>query len=192
MAPRRGRGAGRRGRSWSSSGHAAPWSAGAGPAGSSRAAAPCWSWSRSRRGRRGGWDQCDPGTPSIAGAAALRPDDRVRWRSASFFITELLVVDERPDHTIVDAQAPIVQLGNQSAQGEVALLAALQQPVPILTDQLLGSMSAHLASRHAPGLAIPVDPLDRRADRHAEAGRGLVTRQAVTLDCLNHPLAKIH
>jgi hypothetical protein len=52
-------------------------------------------------------------------------------------------------------------------------------------------MAPHLAGRHAAGPAISVDPSDRRADRHFEASRGLVSRQPVALDRFNHSLAKV-
>ena len=103
----------------------------------------------------------------------------MRYLRHETLITELLVVDERPDHAIVDAQAPLSQLGDQTTQGEVALPAALQKLVPILANQLLRPMASHLAGRHATGLAISVDPLDRRADRHFEASRSPTTRQSL-------------
>jgi len=46
-------------------------------------------------------------------------------------------MDEGPDHPIVHAEAPIGQLADQPTQGELALPAALQQPLPILSDELL-------------------------------------------------------
>jgi hypothetical protein len=63
-------------------------------------------------------------------------------------------MDERPDPAIVDAQTPVSQLGDQSAQGEVALPATPQEPVPMLTDQLFQPMTPDSAGRHAAGPAI--------------------------------------
>src|SRR5262249_52979094 len=129
---------------------------------------------------------------STADAAALRRVDPARWRSASFFVTQLLFVDERPDHPVVHAQAPLGQLADQTAQGELAIPAAMQQPIPVLANKLLRAISAYLAWRHTAGLTVPVDPIDRRADRHLEAGCRLIARQAVPLDRLNHSLPKVH
>src|SRR5437660_3268040 len=66
------------------------------------------------------------GRPSIGRAGAPHRGDRARWRSASFFMTELLVVDEPPDRAIVDLQPALPQLGHQAAQGKITLPAALQ------------------------------------------------------------------
>jgi hypothetical protein len=51
-------------------------------------------------------------------------------------------MDERPDHAMVDAQTPVSQLGDQRDRGEVALPAAPQEPVPMLTDQLFRPMAS--------------------------------------------------
>src|ERR1700694_6140917 len=101
--------------------------------------------------------------PSIAGVAASRRSDPARWRSASFFVTELLVVNEVPDYPIVHAQAPFSQLGDQPTQGEVVFPAALQQPVPILPDQRLRPIAADLVGRDAAVAAGPVEPVGYRS-----------------------------
>ena len=46
----------------------------------------------------------------------------------SFFVTQLLVMNELPDHAIVDAEATLGQLADQAAQGERLVPAPLQQP----------------------------------------------------------------
>src|SRR5205807_804149 len=99
-------------------------------------------------------DRSDPDRPSIAVVAAPHRDGRARWRSTSFFVTELLVVNEGPDHSIVHAQALFSQLADQPTQGEVAFPAALQQPFPIVPDQLLRPIAANRVGRHAAGPAI--------------------------------------
>jgi hypothetical protein len=107
------------------------------------------------------------------------------------FITQLLVVDELPDDAIVDAQPPLGQLGDQAVQGECIFPAPLQQPVPVLPDQLLRPMAPHLARHKTTGPPMPIDPFNRRADRHLEARRRLIARQTVALHRIDYTLPKI-
>ena len=69
-------------------------------------------------------------------------------------MTELLGVDERPDHPIVDPQAPVGQLAHQPPQREVALPTALQQPLAIRADQLLRPPATPRQRRHPPRLPV--------------------------------------
>ncbi len=97
-------------------------------------------------------------------------------------------MDERPDHAIVHAEAPGREFADQPMQGELALPAAHQQPVPIRPDQFLRPVSADLPGCQATGPPIPVNPVDCRADRHFEAPCRLVTGQAVPF----HRLQPLH
>lgn len=83
-------------------------------------------------------------------------------------------MNELPDHAVVDAEAALGQLVDQAAQGERLLPAPLQQPLPILTDQLLRPMPPHTVRGKAAGLSVAVYPADRCADRNIEPCRRLV------------------
>ena len=77
-----------------------------------------------------------------------------RSRSAAisvFFCAQPFGVHERPHRAVVDLQTAIPEFGHQPAQGEVALPAPLQQPLPPSADQLLRPVPAHLA-----GATLPV------------------------------------
>src|SRR4051794_19009998 len=50
-------------------------------------------------------DRSDGDSAATAHAGARHRGGPVRWRSASFFVTELLRVHERPHHTVVHLQA---------------------------------------------------------------------------------------
>ena len=47
-------------------------------------------------------------------------------------------MNELPDRPVVDLQATLGQLIDQASQGEVPPLATLEQPVAVLTNDLLG------------------------------------------------------
>src|SRR4029077_20721975 len=95
-----------------------------------------------------------------------------------FFEAQLLGVDEVPDCTIIDLEATLGQFGDQSAQGKVPYLGALQQPGAVLARDCLRFVPAHLPWRNAAGLTQAPYPDNRRADAHAELCRGLMAGQA--------------
>jgi hypothetical protein len=64
-----------------------------------------------------------------------------------FFMRQLLGVDERPHHTIVNLQTPLGQLTDQTAQRKGTIAATLQQPSPPGGGNLLRAMTAHLTRR---------------------------------------------
>ena len=78
-------------------------------------------------------------------------------------------MDEGPDRSIIDLEAPPSELGHKAAQGEVSLLYPLPQPGLMLVPDRLGLVPAHLAWRDAPRLPKPLHPLDRRAHPDAKA-----------------------
>ena len=99
---------------------------------------------------------------------------------------------ERPHRAVVDLEAALSrQLGDQAAQRERPIAAALDQPVAMRARNRAWFVAAHLARCDAGGLTEPFDPVDRGADRNTEAGRGLVARQAAVLHGSNNAFAKI-
>lgn len=91
-------------------------------------------------------------------------------------------MDEVPDCPIIDLEATLGQFGDQSAQGEVPYLGALQQPGAVLARDCLRLVPAHLSWRNAAGLPQAPYPDNRRADAYAELCRGLVAGQASSLN----------
>jgi hypothetical protein len=82
-----------------------------------------------------------------------------------FFEAELLGVNEVPHRVVVDLQAAIGKLGNETAYGEIAGLEPLRQPKRVLARNRLGLVATYLAGLNATGLLDPMHPSDRRADR---------------------------
>src|SRR6516162_6589003 len=106
-------------------------------------------------------------------------------------MTELLGVDERPDHPIVDPQAPLGQLAYQPSQREVALPTALHQPLAIRANQLLRPPPAPRQRRQPTRLPVLANPVDRRLDPDPKPGRRLPPRQSLPLDRVHNTLAKV-
>ena len=101
------------------------------------------------------------GISAIAGAGGQRRGGPVRWRPASFFITELLGTDEFPHRAVVHRKTARRQFGDQAMQGKSVRTAACYQPVTVLAGKFPGLMAAYLARRHAAGLANPFQPINR-------------------------------
>src|SRR5690606_33433460 len=90
-----------------------------------------------------------------------------------------------------DLQAALGQLGHKTAQGECTLAAALKQPLPMRTGDLLRAVAANSGGRNAAGLAEALHPFDRRAGRDTKPCGSLVPRQPFTHDGGNNTFAKI-
>src|SRR5262245_34096512 len=101
-------------------------------------------------------------------------------------------MDELPDRPIVDLEAVLGEFGNQSAPGKVTSLDPLQQPATVLARNLLWLVPAHLARRHAAGLAQTPDPVNRGTDCHSELLRRPIARHPAGLHRSNYPFAKVH
>ena len=102
-------------------------------------------------------------------------------------MTELLAVDERPHRTVVDLEATLAQFGDQSAQGEVRLPAAVHQPVVVSPRNLPWLVAADLARCDATRLAKALKPQNGGAYTDAKSRRGLMTGQATLRDRRNYP-----
>ena len=68
-----------------------------------------------------------------------------------FFEAETLVVDERPDRSVVDVQTALGQLGDQATQGEATRTTTDEQPVPMLARNFPRLVATHLPRRGASG-----------------------------------------
>ena len=84
---------------------------------------------------------------------------------------QLLGVDERPHHTIVDPQATLGQLTDPRTEREGTIAATLQQPSPPGAGKLLRAMTAHLARLDVADIAPALHPRNDRADTNAAALR---------------------
>src|SRR5690606_21746344 len=105
--------------------------------------------------------------------------------SASFFVRQLLGMNEGPHRAVVDLQAALAQLGDQPPQRERLLPAAPDQPVAMLTRDLPRPVAPHLARRHTAGLTETANPFDHRAHPDAEPPSNLTPRQTITFDSSN-------
>jgi hypothetical protein len=108
-----------------------------------------------------------------------------------FFMRQVLGVDERPHHAIVDLQSPLGQFTDQTAQREGAIAAALQQPGPPGASDLLRAMTAHLTSRDVARSTPPLHLLDDRAGAKAEALRRRAARQLLLHNGFDNTLTQI-
>src|SRR5262252_2580863 len=120
------------------------------------------------------------------------PAGRARWQPASFFVRQLLAVNEVPDRPVVDLQATLGQLGDQASQSEVLPPATLEQPVSVLANDLLRPAAAHRLGRQTARLAEPANPVDRRLDADPKAVGRLPARQAFLFNRPHYPLTKVH
>jgi len=78
-------------------------------------------------------------------------------------------VNEVPDRPVVDLQATLGQLADQPSQGEVLPPTTLEQPVSVLTNDLLRPAASHRLGRHTARLVEPAKPVDRRLDAYPKA-----------------------
>src|SRR3546814_17729100 len=79
--------------------------------------------------------------------------------STLFFEAQSLGMDEPPDLDIVDLHAPFGQLGDQSAQREVAAC-PLKQPSAMRARQYTQPVTTHLPRCRPARLAHPTPPFD--------------------------------
>jgi hypothetical protein len=100
-------------------------------------------------------------------------------------------VDKRPHRPVIDLHPAFGQLGPKTAQRKICLR-ALQQPVPVFTDQFAWSVPAYLPRSDTARRVVPLQPFDRRAHRHAKTPRRRVPRQTTLFNCFYNPFAKIH
>ena len=89
---------------------------------------------------------------------------------------------ELPHQAVIHLQTTPGQFGDQTAQGKLIGAAALQQPVPPRSYQLLRPVTADLPGTDAARPAQTLHPLDRRADPHTVVGRCLSTRHLSALN----------
>ncbi|MGY4473637.1 transposase InsO family protein [Bradyrhizobium sp. USDA 3364] len=73
---------------------------------------------------------------------------------------------EVPHRVVVDLQAATGKLGNETANGEIAVPDPLRQPDCVVSRNCLRLVPAHLARLNAAGLLDPLHPADGSADRH--------------------------
>src|SRR6202021_2001362 len=135
-------------------------------------------------------DPTDPHTWPTAPADGRHRDDPARRQSASFFVTELLSVDEFPHRAVIDLEATLSEFAHQPAHGKI-LPAPLHQPFAMRPRNLLWPIATDLVRLDAAGLVEAPYPVDRRADAHPKLGRRLMPRQAPFDDSLHHPLTKV-
>src|SRR5260370_35184518 len=95
-------------------------------------------------------------------------------------MAELLGMHEVPDRVVVNFQAALAQLHDQSTQREITRMASLDQPVSMLTRNHPRLVTAHPPRCHAAGLPKAFHPLNRRADPHAKISRRLMARHSAT------------
>src|ERR1700704_4895823 len=124
-------------------------------------------------------------------AGGRHRDGPARRQSASFFVTELLGVDEFPHRAVIHLQATLGEFSHQPAQGEIRLPAPLHQPITMPSRNLLRPVAAELVWLDATGLAEAPHPIDRRTDAYAKLCRCLMARQPTFDDSSNHPLTKV-
>ena len=82
-------------------------------------------------------------------------------------------MSKRPHRSVVDLDPAFGQLGPKAAQRKV-FLRALQQPRPVLTNQLARPVPAHFARSHTARRLVPMQPFDCRAHRNAKTPRRCV------------------
>src|SRR3977135_2443804 len=90
-------------------------------------------------------DRPAAGISATARAVARHPGGPARWRPASFFISELLCVDELPHRAVIDLETPLTEFAHQAAEREGPLGAALDEPEPVLAGDFARLVTAHLA-----------------------------------------------
>src|SRR5438552_629286 len=81
---------------------------------------------------------------------------------------------------------------SQAAERERPLVAALDEPEPVLAGDLARLVTAHLARPKAARLTPPPDPVDHRAHAEPEPLRRLVAGQTLDLDRPHCTLPQIH
>src|SRR5271154_3177697 len=109
-----------------------------------------------------------------------------------FFEAEPLGVNEIPHRAIVDLQAALSELDDQSAQSERPFPDPPRQKQSALASNRLGLVPTHLARRGAPRLLNTPDPIDHRARRTPKSRRRLMPRQPDSQNRRHRPLTKIH
>jgi len=109
-----------------------------------------------------------------------------------FFEAETLVVDERPDRSVVDVQTALGQLGDQATQGEATRTTTDEQPVPMLARNFPRLVATHLPRRGASGSTVAIQPPDRRTHPDPEPRSRRVTRGTTVLDGSDNPLPQVH
>src|SRR5215216_272931 len=108
-----------------------------------------------------------------------------------FFETQLLGMDEVPNRSIVDLEAPLGKLPDEPTQREVSFLHPVKKPNPMLSRDRLRLVPAHLARRNAARLSRPANPPDGRAGTNPKLPRRLAGRHSTLLNRRNHPLTQI-
>jgi hypothetical protein len=86
----------------------------------------------------------------------------------------------------------LTQFGYKAAQRKIRGPAAHQQPLPMLTGNLLRPVPTHFARRKTARLAQAAYPSDDGADPNLKAHCRLPSRLALPLNRRNNPFAKIH
>src|SRR5262245_16784300 len=101
-------------------------------------------------------------------------------------------VHKLPNRAVVDLQAALTQFGGKTAQREVMVAAALDEPIPPGARYLPRLGPADLARHNAAGLLKQLHPFDRSTIADPETLRRAAPRKPFRLDRSHHTLAKIH
>src|SRR5690242_5578165 len=109
----------------------------------------------------------------------------------ALFITQSLRMHEGPDRAIADLETTLCQFANQTAEREVAGMAPLDQPDPMLTPDPLRPIAADPPSSNTSSGTEPLRPLHRSAHRHPKL-RCCLMAGRTTLDRADHSLPKVN
>jgi hypothetical protein len=101
-------------------------------------------------------------------------------------------VHEIPNGMVVNANATICQLANQSSQRKISFTASVDQPITNFAREYLGFVATHLTRGNATGLKLTPEPFDRCGFADPIAAGSRPPRKTTRFDGGNNTFTQIH